>query len=143
MDQVPIKYNFILGDESFLPFQMPLRYVRKVFFAIFIVIGIIELQLIGLIASNFIVLAFYGLYKPSKSKFSNYVNILIELVYIGLEVTILLFTNSVSLSTKEKLSFGTTMIGLSLAALFLALLWMIWQFLLFLYDFKFIQDIVM
>ena len=142
MDLVPTKYKFILGDDSFLPFQMPLRYVRKVFFSIFIVIGIIELQLIGLIASNFIVLAFYGLYKPSKSKFNNYINILIEIIYIGLEVTILLFVNSVSLSTEQKLSYGTTMIALSLTALFLALLWMIWQFLLFLYDFKFIQDIV-
>lgn len=99
MDQVPTKYNFILGDDSFLPFQMPLRYVRKVFFSVFIVIGIIELQLIGLIASNFIVLAFYGLFKPSKSKFNNYINIFIELIYVGLEVTILLFANSVSLST--------------------------------------------
>lgn len=45
------------------------------------------------------VFAFYILYKPSKSKFNNYINILIELSYIGLEVTILLYANSVNLST--------------------------------------------
>ncbi len=88
------------------------------------------------------VLAFYMLYKPSKSKFNNYVNILIELSYIGLEVTILLYANSVNLSTEEKLQYGTAMLGLSLCALFLSIIWMLWQFLLFMYDFKFIRDIV-
>ena len=34
------------------------------------------------------------------------------------------------------------MLGLSLCALFLAMIWMLWQFLLFMYDFKFIRDIV-
>jgi hypothetical protein len=41
MDKVPIKYSFITGDESFLPFQMPLRYIRKLFFCGFLVIAII------------------------------------------------------------------------------------------------------
>ena len=41
MDKVPIKYSFIAGDESFLPFQMPLRFVRKLFFCGFLVIAII------------------------------------------------------------------------------------------------------
>lgn len=57
-------------------------------------------------------------------------------------MTILLFVNSVDLSTEEKLNYGTGMIALSLCALFLSLIWIIWQFLLFLYDFKFIRDIV-
>jgi hypothetical protein len=34
------------------------------------------------------------------------------------------------------------MLGLSLAALFLVLIWMVWQFMLFLYDFKFVRDII-
>ena len=59
----------------------------------------IELQVIGLIASNFMVFAFYLYFKPSKSKFNNYINILIEMCYIALEVTILIFMNSVGLST--------------------------------------------
>ena len=41
MGKVPIKYSFIVGDESFLPFQIPLRYVRKVFICVFLVISII------------------------------------------------------------------------------------------------------
>lgn len=77
MSSVPNKYNFIQGDDSFMPYQMPLRYIRKVLFCVFIVVGIIELQIIGLIASNFMVLAFYAFFKPSKSRFNNYVNILI------------------------------------------------------------------
>lgn len=142
MDRVPTKYNFIIGDDSFLPYQMPLRYVRKLFFCVFIVIGITELQVIGLIASNFMVLAFYIMFKPSKSRFSNWINILIEMSYVGLELTILMYANSVGLKTDEKLSYGTAMLGLSLSALFLSMIWMMWQFLLFLYDFKFIRDIV-
>lgn len=59
-----------------------------------------------------------------------------------MEITILLFVNSVSLKTEEKLGYGTAMIGLSLLGLFLVIIWMSWQFLLFLYDFKFIQDIL-
>jgi len=34
------------------------------------------------------------------------------------------------------------MLALSLCALGLSLVWMVWQFLLFLYDFKFIREIV-
>lgn len=34
------------------------------------------------------------------------------------------------------------MIGFSAAALVLVTIWMIWQFLTFLYDFKFIRDII-
>ncbi len=139
---MPSKYKFILGDDSFIPYQMPLRYIRKLFFCIFICLAMIELQVIGLIASNFMVFAFYLYFKPSKSKFNNYINILIEMCYIALEVTILIFMNSVGLSTDEKLSYGTIMLGLSIAALFLALIWMLWQFMLFLYDFKFIRDII-
>jgi hypothetical protein len=41
MENVPKKYNFILGDDSIIPYQMPLRYIRKVLFCIFIVVGII------------------------------------------------------------------------------------------------------
>lgn len=37
----------------------------------------IELEVVGMIASNFIILAFYTIYKPSKSRFNNYINILI------------------------------------------------------------------
>ena len=88
------------------------------------------------------VFAFYLIYKPSKSKFNNYINILIELSYIDLEITILLFVNSVNLSTEEKLQYGTAMLALSLCALFFSMIWMLWQFLLFMYDFKFIRDIV-
>lgn len=88
------------------------------------------------------VFAFYFYYKPSKSKFSNYINILVEACYIGLEITILAYVNSVGLQTQEKLNYGTAMLGLSLAALFLVVAWMIWQFMLFLYDFKFIRDII-
>lgn len=34
------------------------------------------------------------------------------------------------------------MIGLSFIALLLAIVWMVWQFMLFLYEFKFIRDII-
>ena len=34
------------------------------------------------------------------------------------------------------------MIGFTATALILITIWMIWQFLLFLYDFKFVRDIV-
>jgi len=41
MDQVPKKYQFILGDDSFIPYQMPLRYIRKLLFCIFIFMALI------------------------------------------------------------------------------------------------------
>ena len=33
---VPKKFAFILGDESYLPYQMPLRYIRKLVFCFFL-----------------------------------------------------------------------------------------------------------
>lgn len=32
--------------------------------------------------------------------------------------------------------------GFCICALFLVVIWLIWQFLLFLYDFKFVRDII-
>lgn len=63
---------------------MPLRYVRKILLCLFLFSSIIELEVVGMIAANFIILAFYVIYRPSKSRFNNIVNILIELSYIGL-----------------------------------------------------------
>lgn len=95
-----------------------------------------------MIASNFLILAFYTIYRPSKSKFSNFANIVIELSYIGLELTIIFYANAFSLDTAEKLTYGTAMIAFSSIALIMIVLWLVWQFLQFLYDFKFIREIV-
>lgn len=83
-DNVPKKHAFILGDESSIPYQIPLRYIRKLIVCLFLFTGMIELQVVGMLAGNFLILSFYVIYKPSKSKFSNYINILIELCYMGL-----------------------------------------------------------
>lgn len=41
-----------------------------------------------------------------------------------------------------KLAYGTAMMGLACCALLLVVIWLVWQFLLFLYDFKFVRDII-
>ena len=76
-DDVPKKYKFVLGDDSFLPYQIPLRYIRKILFCVFLFSAMVELQVVGMIASNFLILSFYFVYKPSKSKFTNWINIFI------------------------------------------------------------------
>jgi len=48
----------------------------------------------------------------------------------------------VSPSTDLKLLYGKAMIAFCAIALVLVVIWLIWQFLLFLYDFKFIRDII-
>lgn len=35
-EQLPKKYNFILGDDSNLPYQIPLRYIRKALLCLFL-----------------------------------------------------------------------------------------------------------
>lgn len=62
--------------------------------------------------------------------------------YIGLEITIILYVNEVSPSTALKLVYGQAMIAFCAIALLLVVVWLVWQFLLFLYDFKFIRDII-
>lgn len=37
--KVPKKHTFILGDDSHIPFEMPLRHIRKLLFCIFLVIA--------------------------------------------------------------------------------------------------------
>ena len=83
-DDVPKKFKFVLGDDSFLPYQIPLRYIRKILFCVYLFSAMVELQVVGMITANFLVLSFYFIYKPSKSKFTNWINIFIELCYIGL-----------------------------------------------------------
>jgi hypothetical protein len=63
---------------------MPLRHIRKFLFCAFLAIGAIEATLITIIGANFMVLSFYLFFKPAKSRFSNWINIFIELCYIGL-----------------------------------------------------------
>jgi hypothetical protein len=140
--KVPKKHQFILGEDSHIPFEIALRHIRKLLFCAFLAIGKIETQVMAVMAANFLVLAYYLFYKPSKSRVSNWVNILIELSYIGLEITMLTFVNKVSPNTDEKLSFGNIMMGFCICALFLIVIWLVWQFLLFLYDFKFVRDII-
>lgn len=92
--------------------------------------------------TNFLVLAYYLFYKPAKSRISNWINILIELCYIGLEITLMSYVNEVSPKTELKLTYGTAMIAFSITAMILIVIWLVWQFLLFLYDFKFVRDII-
>lgn len=77
ISEVPKKYAFILGEDSHIPFEMPLRFIRKLLFCIFLVVAYIETQIIAMIGANFLVLAYYLFFKPAKSRFSNWVNILI------------------------------------------------------------------
>ena len=142
VSKIPKKHQFILGEDSHLPFEMALRHIRKLLFCGFLAIGLIETQIMAIMGANFLVLAYYLFYKPSKSRVSNWINILIEICYIGLEVTLLNYVNKVSPTTAEKLSLGNIMIGFSVSALFLIVIWLLWQFLLFLYDFKFVRDII-
>jgi membrane associated rhomboid family serine protease len=48
----------------------------------------------------------------------------------------------VSPNTDLKLTYGTAMTAFSISALIFIVIWLVWQFLLFLYDFKFIRDII-
>ena len=52
------------------------------------------------------------------------------------------FVNEVSLNTDQKLLYGNAMMAFCIIALIMIVLWLVWQFLLFLYDFKFIRDII-
>lgn len=140
--KIPKKHQFIVGEDSHIPFEMALRFIRKLLFCVFLAIGKIETQIMAIMAGNFLVLAYYLFYKPAKSRVSNYINILIELSYVGLEITLMIFVNELSPSTELKLTYGKAMMAFSTIALIMVILWLTWQFLLFLYDFKFVRDII-
>lgn len=57
-------------------------------------------------------------------------------------MTIIFFVNDFSMTTDQKLEYGTAMVAFSAVALIAVVVWLIWQFLMFLYDFKFIRDII-
>lgn len=67
---------------------------------------------------------------------------MIEISYIGLELVIFFYVNDSEKTTETKLIYGDAMIGLSAATLVLVTIWMIWQFLKFLLDFKCIRDLI-
>ncbi len=50
--------------------------------------------------------------------------------------------NEFSITTDKKLAYGTAMIGFSAISLVAVVIWLIWQFLQFLYNFKFVRDII-
>lgn len=143
MSKVPKRFAFIVGDQSFIPYQIPFRYFRKVLLCVFLVIGTIEIQVPAMIAANFLVFAFYLFFKPSKSTFTNWINILVEVCYIGMEVMLMIFSNDTGMTTSTKLTYGKVMIAFALIAILLALMWTVWQFLQFLYEWKFIRDIIL
>jgi hypothetical protein len=41
MTKVPRKFEFLIGDESFIPFQISLRYFRKFMLCIFLAVGLL------------------------------------------------------------------------------------------------------
>lgn len=57
-------------------------------------------------------------------------------------MVLIIFVNDFELTTEKKDEYGDVMIGFSAAALILVTIWMIWQFLRFLYGFKFVRDII-
>jgi hypothetical protein len=103
VSKIPKKHQFILGEDSHIPFEIALRHIRKLLFCIFLAIGKIETQIMAIMGANFLVLAYYLFYKPAKSRVSNWINIFIELCYIGLEITLLNYVNEVSPTTDQKL----------------------------------------
>lgn len=96
-----------------------------------------------MIAANFLLFAFYLFFRPSKSTFTNVINILVEVCYLGLEIMLLIFANDTGMTTDTKLLYGNAIIAFALIAILLALIWTIWQFMLFLYEWKFIRDIIL
>ena len=52
------------------------------------------------------------------------------------------FVNEVKPTTEVKLTYGTAMMAFCICALLLIVIWLVWQFLLFLYEFKFVRDII-
>jgi hypothetical protein len=96
----------------------------------------------AIMGTNFLILAYYFFFRPAKSRLSNWINMLIEGSYIGLEITIMSFVNQVNPTTDLKLSYGTAMIAFCMIALILIVVWLIWHFMLFLYEFKFVRDII-
>jgi hypothetical protein len=76
-ESIPKRHQFILGDDSHYPFEMALRHIRKLLFCGFLAIGIVETQVMAIMAANFMVLSYYLFFQPNKSRLSNWINVFI------------------------------------------------------------------
>ncbi len=62
--------------------EIPFRYIRKLMLCIALVMPAFEAQVIIMMMSNLVFMAYYMCFTPSKSKLTNYVNFTIEIGYL-------------------------------------------------------------
>jgi len=65
--------------------EIPFRYIRKLMLCLALVMPSFEAQVIIMMMVNFVFMAYYMCFTPSKSKLTNYLNFSVEIGYILIE----------------------------------------------------------
>ena len=80
--KLPKKWSFLKMEPNSFPMEIPLRYLRKMFICLALLIPSVDAQCILLIMTNLIFLMYTSCFMPAKSMVTNAVNITIDSSYI-------------------------------------------------------------
>lgn len=113
---------------------MPVRYVRKLGFALALLLPTFQSQLVGFIAINLSFLCMYLCYRPSKTPLTNYVCIFMELLMIVYEGVYYGYDKLDVKSTNSQYGFSIGMIIVQITILLGMMAWIIYRLIIVIRD---------
>jgi hypothetical protein len=109
---------------------MPLRYGRKLFFAIALLLPSFQSQLVALLSINISFLVLYLCYKPSKTPLTNYVCLFLEVLLVLMEGVFFSYDKLDSKPVNSQLGFSVCMIILQGLSMLAILAWVVYRLIL-------------
>jgi phosphoglycerol transferase MdoB-like AlkP superfamily enzyme len=106
---------------------MPIRYLRKLFFALALLLPSVQSQLVFLLSINLAFLIMLVVYRPSKTALTNYVCIFIELMLVVLECLCFAYDKLIFKTLDNQTGFADGMLVVEGAAMLTVLGWIIYR----------------
>ena len=130
VDKIPKKYSFLMMEPSAHPFEMPLRYIRKLLFCLGLLLPDVQTQGMALLATNILFLCFFGCYKPAKSPLTNKIVIVLELGLILLISLFLAYDKTVDKTIATQQGYAIAMVTVAVIIILIALVWSFYRLML-------------
>ena len=125
--KIPKKWSFLRLEPSSFPMEIPLRYLRKLFVCLALLIPHVDSQCIILIMVNLIFLMYTGCFMPSKSTITNAINITIDSSYVILAGMFYGYHRLKDKTLDEQTGFGIALIAIHSIVLVAMFIWLCYR----------------
>lgn len=125
--KIPRKFTFLSYDPANMTIEVPLRYLRKLLFALSFMLPSFQSQIVCLLAVNISFIFYYLCHQPSKSSITNYICLLLELLMIILESIFYAYNRLDSKPTNSQIGFSLGMLAVEGIAMITIITWLFYR----------------